>query len=42
MLEAFAEGYFQAVAALKGEPKPAEERPDDTPRTDPDQPGLFD
>jgi hypothetical protein len=42
MLEAFAEGYFRAVAVLSGEPRPAEERPDDTPKTDPDQPGLFD
>lgn len=41
MLEAFAEGYFRALASLKGEPAPAA---DDrrTPDVDPDQPGLFD
>jgi hypothetical protein len=43
MLEAFAEGYFQAVAALKGEPAPAtDEYGAETPKADPDQPGLFD
>ncbi len=43
MLEAFAEGYFRAVAALTGETaRPAEERGDEAPEPDPDQPGLFD
>jgi hypothetical protein len=43
MLEAFAEGYFLAVAALAGEPAPAaEERGGKAPESDPDQPGLFD
>jgi hypothetical protein len=43
MLEAFAEGYFQAVAALKGRPGRATDgREDKAPEPDPDQPGLFD
>jgi hypothetical protein len=42
MLEAFAEGYFHAVAALKGEPPSAEEDCDEATKPDPDQPGLFD
>jgi hypothetical protein len=43
MLEAFAEGYFRAVASLKGEPAPAEDgRTEKAPEADPDQPGFFD
>ncbi|MBN8948945.1 MAG: hypothetical protein J0H94_21140 [Rhizobiales bacterium] len=41
MLEAFAEGYFQALATLAGTPPPPEDR-DEPPPPDPDQPGLFD
>ncbi|MFC7400243.1 hypothetical protein ACFQU1_23870 [Chelatococcus sp. GCM10030263] len=43
MLECFAEGYFQAVAELRG--APASPRPEERPDSrspDPDQPGLFD
>jgi hypothetical protein len=44
MLEAFAEGYFQAVAELagKGPSRPSPEGRDDAPGPDPDQPGFFD
>jgi hypothetical protein len=43
MLEVFAEGYLQAVAALKGEPTPAADgRGDEAAEADPEQPGLFD
>ncbi len=42
MLEAFAEGYFQALATLRREPMTAEKRPSDTPTADPDQDDLFD
>jgi hypothetical protein len=44
MLEAFAEGYFQALAELAGRPRPDgdDDRRGDTPRPNPDQPGLFD
>jgi hypothetical protein len=43
MLDAFAEGYFLAVAALSGEStRPADESTKDAPAPDPDQPGLFD
>jgi hypothetical protein len=41
MLKAFAEGYFQAVAALAGSPPPPEAQDEPTP-PNPDQPGLFD
>jgi hypothetical protein len=44
MLEAFADGYFRAVAELAGT-GPARPNPDDresAPEPDPDQPGLFD
>ena len=41
MLEAFAEGYFRALASLAGSSPPPEDR-DEPPRPDPDQPGLFD
>lgn len=41
MLEAFAEGYFQALAMLASSPPPPEDR-DEPPPSDPDQPGLFD
>jgi hypothetical protein len=44
MLEAFAEGYFQAQAELAGQPHPEGngDRPGDAPGPDPNQPGLFD
>jgi hypothetical protein len=42
MLDAFAEGYFRAVAALKGDTAPADDRDKEAPKSDPDQPGLFD
>ena len=44
MLETFADGYFQALAALAGmaEKKSAAEDQDSRPNSDPDQPGLFD
>jgi hypothetical protein len=43
MLEVFAEGYFQAVAALKDEPTPAADEPgDETTEADPEQLRLFD
>jgi hypothetical protein len=43
MLEAFAEGYFQALAELaKGTRPSAEESQDGEPASDPNQPGLFD
>jgi hypothetical protein len=43
MLEAFAEGYFRAVAELSGRPPRSEpDRRDDSPAPDPNQPGLFD
>lgn len=43
MLEAFADGYFRAVAALAGEPpRLAEEAGEEAPKADPDQPGFFD
>jgi hypothetical protein len=43
MLEAFAEGYFRALATLASTPSPAEtDGRDDGPSPDPDQPGLFD
>lgn len=41
MLEAFAEGYFQAVAALAGSQPPAQDR-EDTRHPDSDQPSFFD
>jgi hypothetical protein len=41
MLEAFAEGYFRALASLAGSPPPPEDR-DEPPPPNPDQPGLFD
>jgi hypothetical protein len=42
MLEAFAEGYFQAVAELVGKPAKAEADETETRKPDPDQPGFFD
>jgi hypothetical protein len=43
MLEVSAEGYFQAVAALKDGPTPAADEPeDDATEADPEQPRLFD
>lgn len=42
MLEAFAEGYFQALAALSGSAPSAPKDRDEPPPPDPDQPGLFD
>lgn len=42
MLEAFAEGYFQALAALSGSAPPPPEDRDEPPPPDPNQPGLFD
>ena len=42
MLDAFAEGYFRAVAALKGGTAAADDRDEEAPKSDPDQPGLFD
>jgi hypothetical protein len=43
MLDAFAEGYFRAVAMLSAEAtRPADESTKDAPAPDPDQPGLFD
>ena len=43
MLEVFAEGYFQAVAALKDEPTLAADEPgDEATEADPEQLRLFD
>jgi hypothetical protein len=43
MLEAFAEGYFRALADLAREtPRSEEDSRDDAPGSNPDQPGLFD
>ncbi len=42
MLEAFAEGYIQALASLSGSAPPPPEYRDEPPPLDPDQPGLFD
>jgi hypothetical protein len=44
MLEAFAEGYFRAVAELSGggPARPSPEGHDSVPDPDPNQPGLFD
>lgn len=44
MLEAFAEGYFKALAELAGRPRPEGDtkRRGDDPGPDPNQPGLFD
>jgi hypothetical protein len=44
MLEAFADGYFRAIAELAGTgpARPTPEERDDAPDPDPDQPGLFD
>ena len=41
MLEAFAEGYFRALATLSGSAPPRGDR-DEPPPPDPDQPDLFD
>jgi hypothetical protein len=43
MLEAFAEGYFQAMTALKDDRASTEDaRGSEGPEADPDQPTLFD
>ncbi|RYG87307.1 MAG: hypothetical protein EON59_07815 [Alphaproteobacteria bacterium] len=42
MLEAFAEGYFQAQATLAGKGAPPPKDRDERPAPDPDQPRLFD
>jgi hypothetical protein len=42
MLEAFADGYFQALAALSGERSHREGGSDDAPGSSPEQPGFFD
>jgi hypothetical protein len=42
MLDAFAEGYFRAVAALKRDSAATDDSDKEAPRADPDQPGFFD
>lgn len=42
MLQVFAEGYFQALAALKDTPASAAKQSSDSPTNDPDQPSFFD
>jgi hypothetical protein len=42
MLDAFAEGYFRAVAALKRDSAATDDPDKDAPKADPDQPGFFD
>jgi hypothetical protein len=42
MLDAFAEGYFRAVAALKRDSAAADDPDKEAPKADPDQPGFFD